>query len=470
MTMSNRLLVLSLWMLTACASRPEPLEVPDLLVLEGATLIDGTGALPRDSAVLVVADGRIHRVGTTGDFSYPSDAVVHDVSGRWIIPGLVEMHAHLPSAPARQQRVLEQYLAYGVTTLANLAADSGSGLDVRNALQRGELHGPRMLTAGRALNGPSWLDQAPFIVRVENEAEVREEVRRQAAAGVDLIKVYAHLEPDLVCAAIEEAHAEELPVAGHLGHTGWGQAARCGIDIIVHSALAGPTGELAAAIRREPRENVFPPAAGLETYDPMLYAEGMRRVDLDGARFNELLRTLVSRSVVVDPNLVVMESILWSDDPLLRQNPAFAPEPGTSVAAERHSATAGWTAQDFAAVQATWPTVLEMIRRLHDAGIAITAGTDFGNPWLVPGAAYHRELELLVSAGIDPLEVLAMATRNPAAALKMDVGVLLPSRRADFLILSRDPLVDITNTRSIEAVYQNGRRVDRRPGEEAGNP
>jgi imidazolonepropionase-like amidohydrolase len=462
--LSSRLLVLSLWILASCASRPEQLERSDLIVFEGATLIDGTGSPPKELAVLVIAGDRIHRVGTMGDFSYPSNAVVRDLSGHWIIPGLIETHAHLPSTPARQQQVLTDYLGYGVTTLVVMAAGPASGLDVRSALAAGTLQGPRVLTAGQAINGPSWLDEAPSFARVESEADVREAVRRQVVAGVDLVKVYAHLGPDLVCAAIDEAHAAGIPVAGHLGHTTWEQAATCGIDIIVHSALAGPIAELDGRVPpKQSPELVFPPAAGLGTYDPQLYAESMQRVDLDGAPFKNLLRTLADRSVVIDPNLVVMESIIWSDDPLLRRRPAFAPEPGESAVNTGHIGTAAWTAQNFAAVQATWPAVLEMVRRLHEAGITITAGTDFGNPWLVPGAAYHRELELLVSAGIEPLDVLTMATRNPTAALGVgdSLGILLPDRRADFVILSRDPLLDITNTRSIEAVYQNGRRVDR---------
>lgn len=452
----------------ACGSPPELIDRPGVVVLEGATLIDGSGSAPVPSSAVVLEGERVLRVGAVGDFRYRDDAEVHDVRGRWILPGLIEMHAHLPADPDEQERALRAYLAHGVTTLANLAAAPATGIDAKARLAAGELEGPRMFTAGRALNGPSWLDGFPLVVRVESEQEVREEVRRQVRSGVDLIKVYAHLPPELACAAIDEAHRAGLRVVGHLGETSWTRALECGIDILVHSTLAGPTWELLDQPDRERfRRNPFPPRNGLAAYDPLLWTEWTERVDLDGPRFQHLLALLRRRSVAVDPNLVVFESIVWSDDPALRRRPEFlSPRDADAPGTEPHPATVSWSPAGFESVRSAWPVFLEMIRRFHEAGVVLTAGSDFGNPWLRPGAALHRELELLASAGVPPLDVLGVATRNAAGVLGApgEIGVVAPGALADLVVLERDPLQDVANVRSVVAVFQAGRRVDHHIG------
>lgn len=481
-TVPGRVGMLAVLLLTiGCGPRPEFVDRPGVVVLEGATLIDGTGSAPVASSAVVIEGERVLRVGTMGDFRYRDDAEVHDLTGRWILPGLIEMHAHLPAEPAEQERVLRTYLAHGVTTLANLAAGPATGLDPKERLANRELEGPRMFTAGRALNGPSWMDGFPFVARVESEREVREEVHRQASSGVDLIKVYAHLAPDLVCAAVDEAHGAGLRAVGHLGETSWTRARECGIDILVHSALAGPTWELLNDPDRERfRRNVFPPRDGLAAYDPLLWKVWTERIDLDGPRFQHLLTLLRRPGVAVDPNLVVFESFMWSDDPALRRRAEFlspledwghaedvatlVDEDSDAAGAVSHPATASWTAAGFESVRSAWPVFLEMTRQFHEAGVVLTAGSDFGNPWLTPGAALHRELELLASAGIPPLDVLSIATRNAAEALGAsgEIGVVAPGALADLLVLDRDPLEDVANVRSVVAVFQGGRRVELR--------
>ena len=120
--------------------------------------------------------------------------------------------------------------------------------------------------------------------------------------------------------------------------------------------------------------------------------------------------------------------------------------------------TAGWSEGDFARAQAVWPKVLELVKRLHDAGVVLTAGTDTVNPNVIPGDGFHRELELLVSAGISPNEVIRIATLNGATAAgrEKDLGSIEPGKKADLVVLSANPLDDIRHTRKIEAVYKNG--------------
>ncbi len=162
--------------------------------------------------------------------------------------------------------------------------------------------------------------------------------------------------------------------------------------------------------------------------------------------------------MVVDPNLVVWESFIWGNDPATKARL----DPGSAVAeVARNPNTPGWDEVDFQAVQAIWPLFLDMVRRFHEAGIPLTAGSDFGNAWITPGPALHRELELLVSAGFPEHDVLRMATVVPAQVLgaEHELGCLEKGCVADLVVLTRNPLEDIRNTRLIEAVYRAGRRV-----------
>jgi imidazolonepropionase-like amidohydrolase len=440
------------------------IEGDNLVVLDGATLIDGTGAPPSNSSVVVLEGDRIIRIGRSGVFRFPEGTEVLNLAGHWVLPGFVEMHSHLPG-PSLQTEVLRTYLAHGVTSLVNPAASDTRGVGVRDALAQGLLVGPTMFTAGRGINGPSFVDGSPMFVSVGSEDEARGEVRRQAKMGVDLIKVFGHLGPDLVAAVIDEAHAHGLKVTGHLGRTSWRDAVSAGIDILLHSALGGPTWELVPISERfRFRDNILPPSTGLADYDASLFRDWRGLVDLDGSAFQDLVTDMTRAGVTVDPNLVVYESIIWGDDPSLREilEPDVGPEAWASAwrSAGSNPTTATWDAEDHAEAKAAWPVFLEMVLRFHEAGIRLTAGSDLANPWITPGVAYHRELELLVSAGIPSMEVLSIATRNGAEALGLldQFGTIEEGKMADLVVLGADPLEDIKNTRSVRLVIRRGVR------------
>ena len=229
---------------TGCGQGPELVEGENLLLLEGATLIDGTGAAPRPSSAVVVDGPRILRVGRSGDFRYPDDARVVNLEGRWLLPGFMDLHFHIRDAEY-QAEVLGTLLEFGITTFRSTAAPPGVGATFRDRIAAGEIVGPRMFTSGRLIDAPGQLwSNAPQAVEVATEEEVRAEVRNQAEAGVDYVKFYAHLGPEIVRAGIEEAQALGIRTIGHLGKTGWADAAAMGIDAVTHSGTAAPTWEL----------------------------------------------------------------------------------------------------------------------------------------------------------------------------------------------------------------------------------
>lgn len=429
------------------------------VVLRDVTVLDGTGAAPRPHQVVVLRGGRIAQVGPVGSVEVPAGAGVHELSGRYVIPGLVDLHVHFPAVPGVDEAVLERLLQFGVTTILNPGARPGAGVALRERLRGGEIPGPRMFTAGLAINAPPDAEPDalpdPYAAYVATEAAVRDEVRAQAAAGVDFIKIYRRLPPDLTAAAIDEAHRHGLPVVGHMGATTWGEAAGAGIDMLVHSGWGTPMDEVV---------NLEDPAAATDTEWYHAYADAP-----NGARFATLVAALVENHVVVVPTLSIHQaSGLGVDAALL---PEFRTElaPDADVPGwwgegwrERHpqyDPDSDEEAEMMATVYV--PGILNIVRAYSERGVRLGVGTDVGNPWMTPGAVYHHELGLYQEAGIPPLAILTMATRNGAEALGIldDVGTIESGKRADLVVLRADPSLDIRNTQEIELVFQAGSLV-----------
>lgn len=445
----------------ACAVPVERLEGPGLTIIEGATLIDGTGAEPVGNSLVAVRGGRIERIAAAGRLAYPTDATVIDAHGRFLIPGLIDTHAHMPDPPD-QESVLGALLAFGITAVRSPAGDPDTGVLLRGRLERGELAGPRLVTAGRLIDGPGGIF-AGWAAEPETEEQIREEVRRQAGEKVDLVKLYRLLPPALVKAAIDEAHAHGLKVAGHLGATAWGEAADDGIDSLAHFGIYGTPWELAPerswqAIRRACDECGAP---GDE--------EGFRTLRAtaspSGPEAAALARKLAEHHVTVEPNLVLLRAVLWGDDKetLESMEPERAPESWGEdwQLAFPHPYLAPCTEAWAREAKATYPFFVQLLDTLRKNGVTLTVGTDMMNPWMTPGVSYHKEMELLAQAGFPPAEILRAATRNGALALGIEgeSGTIAEGRSADLVVLRADPLADIRNTRSIERVMLRGRFV-----------
>lgn len=443
--------------LGSCQHAREQLEGDALIVLEGATLIDGTGSTPRPNAVVVLQGTKILRVGDARDFAYPPGARVLDVADRWIVPGFIDTHAHMPE-PRDQEEVMRTLLAFGITSLRSPGAEpSAAGL--RDQVNRGKVLGPRIVTAGNLIDAPGGIfSGAPWVTEASTEKEARAEVQRQVADGVDLIKVYRGLPPALVQAVIEEAHHLGRPVLGHLGSTTWGEAASMGINGVSHFGIWGTPWELVpekdqAAVRHACQE--------------CDNGEGFRRLrtaaPATGENIRRWARLLASHHVTVEPNLVLLRAVLWGDDTksLEELEPQYAPanwRDGAWFDAMPHPYRAPCTSEWAEEAQATYPLFEQLVSVLQEEGVVLTVGTDLMNPWMTPGVSYHRELELLVAAGIDPAVVIVAATKAGATALGLnaEVGTVQQGMQADLVVLSSNPLAEIRNTRTIESVFLRG--------------
>src|SRR5919106_2361142 len=334
----------------------------EILVLNGATLIDGNGGPPISDSVLVIGDNK-EIVAVTNQTNFSDNSLlwkndegigsqitkrVLNVPGKYIMPGLFDMHAHVAGVRknshdlATSENMLQMLLDYGVTTVRNPGGPTNDTVHLREEIINGNLRGPEMFTAGRLLNTPEY--PVPFVEKqVTTEEDVREEVRNQAAAGVDYIKLYVGLKPELVKAAVDEAHMQGIKGIGHLYLTSWTEAANLGIDFLTHGAPVSPS------LLPENEQRIFSSNGG----GPFDHTLWLNLVNLNNTE-----------------------------------------------------------------IEQRWNKVLQLTKMMHDRGVKILSGTDIPNFELVPGESLHHELELLVGAGINTSDVIKIATKNGAKALE----------------------------------------------------
>jgi imidazolonepropionase-like amidohydrolase len=450
--------------LCGAAIGAKPIEFGEgAIALAGATVIDGTGAAPRRDAVIVIVKDRIAYVGRRASVRLLPQAKVLDLTGRWVVPGFIDTHAHVPTS-AGTEPFLSQLVAFGVTAIRVPGDNRVEFLvQLRDRIESGALIAPRIRTAGVFIDDKDrgWGDPAgPG--KVSTEAEVREVVRRDAARKVDFIKLYVGLPPALVRAAIEEAHQHGLRVLGHLGRTTWTEAAELGIDSLAHSWYCGLAHSIVPPQYKDEFKDFYIPNM---RFNPTLFRKWREVVDPNGPEVAQLASLLVKRHVEVHPNLVLGEAVTWGDDlkVLERLEPDLAPpEDAAAWRRGRHLFSSYWPPEAMAEAKRAFPAMVQAIGVFHRRGVLLTAGTDYLNPWMTPGVAFHRELELLASAGIPPLDVLRIATRNGAEALGIlqDAGTIEVGKRADLVTLTADPLASIRNTRKIERVFLRGRSLE----------
>jgi imidazolonepropionase-like amidohydrolase len=454
MTLTRRLFVMVV--LTGTAA-PTVAQRP--LVLRGATIIDGTDSAPIPGGVIVIRGDRIVAVGPAGAVPVPAGARVVDLTGRYVVPGFMDLHAHTvlgawtvdSSGGKRELRMeyddaasvelIRTQLAFGVTTVRNPSAQTRAAIALRDRLRLGEIQGARLVTAGAILETTPAGD---MVVKVTTETEVRAEVARQAAAGVDVIKLYARLTPDLIRAGVDEAHRWGIQATGHLWQTSWTDAANAGIDAIEHITPGN-----AALLPPEKRERY------LAVKGTQFMFRWFEEVDLDGPEIGEMIAALVRHHVTVDPTLLAFEAIAWADDSTRFPTNInwLLPPSLLKGSGGGQLLSLGWTPDDYQMAKRVWPRILAFAKKLHEEGVRLVVGTDAPVGWF-----YHRELELLVDAGIPAADVLRLATRNAAQALGKitELGTVTRGKIADLVVLSADPLEDIRNTRRIERVIQSG--------------
>jgi imidazolonepropionase-like amidohydrolase len=432
------------------------------LAITGATLIDGTGRSPRADMTVLVEGGRFSRIGPSSATPVPDGAQVVDGRGRFLIPGLSDMHVHV-QGPDRQHSAL--FVAAGVTTVLDLGGQLPDLLAHRAAIESGRTLGPRLYFTGPLLEeGEPFAGFAHMSQRID-ALRIEDEVERLADAGVDGIKLYITVRPETARRACARAHARRLPVFMHQQATWGAEAVEAGVDCVEHMMVFGA---------------LAPPhlrPADVSKLTPFEYGAWMWRwlpdVDTGSDEVARLLDRMIAAGTALDPTLVLFAARpgAFGDDvgdtsmddpertPLSPLLPARVREELLHRWAERRGAAA--RASDTARERARrgWRVLLDLVGRFHRGGGTVLAGTDCPNVAIVSGYSIHRELELLVRAGLSPMDALLAATRRPAERLGQTAvfGAIAPGLSADLLVLAADPLADIRHTRRIERVVVRGR-------------
>ena len=403
-------LLIGLPLLAACSTpvTEQPSGLTTITAFEGARLIVGDGAPPLENATFIVDDTRLVHVGRRGDVEVPTDATRVDLTGRTVMPAIIDTHTHLGQTRAELVEDLQRKAYYGVSVAMGLGLDPGDlSFQVRTETIP---NAARYRTAGRGITMPEpGRSEIPYWITSEEEA--RTVVRELAAKDVDLVKIwvddrngqYEKLSPALYGAVIDEAHQHGLRVTAHIFTLEDAKGLlRAGVDAFAHS---------------------------------------VRDMDIDEefvALFND------RPNVVLVPNLgnrgVAMD-LSWLSETI----------PADELQEMQTASTDRPDSQETFAIQA------RNLAKLNSAGIQIAFGTDGNAGW-----SQHVELEDMVAAGMTPNQAIVAATRNSANFLQLaDVGTLEAGNIADFIVLEANPLDNITNTRRISAVYLRGTPVDR---------
>jgi len=401
----------------------------EVIAFVGARIIDGTGAPPVSEGVLLVRDGRVVESGSSSDIEIPGSARQVDLSGRTVVPGIINAHGHVGSARGlesgsevyTQDNILDQLrlsARYGVTTVVSLGGGGPEGIRVRDEQDDPDLERARLFLSGPVLNPGS-------------PEEAAQQVAEVAEMGVDWVKFRIDdflgrapkMSGEVYGAIIDEAEARGLPVTVHIVDLEDAVGAvEAGADIIGHSVRDAPVGR-------------------------------------------ELLDLMGENDVCLIPTLArEVSTFVYADRPDFFDDPFFTREADPEVmealrnperqAAMAESESARWYREHL-------PLAQENLARTHEAGVGVALGTDSGPPARFQGYFEHMEMELMAEAGLSPEEILRSATSQAARCMRLDadLGTLEPGKWADFVVLREDPLEDIRNMRTIEEVRIAGNRV-----------
>ena len=415
----------------------------DRIALVGGTVISGAGDAALPDAVVIIRNGQIETVAARADIEIPKSAEIIDVSGRWIIPGFIDGHAHV------ERWALDRYVAAGVTTVRDLHGARDSILGLKEEAGLGGIVSPRIFSASTMIDGPGTTELGA--TEVKSVSEARRAVDDRAVAGVDYIKVGPLLTADLLKAVLDEAGTFSFKVAAHLGVVDAIAAANAGVASIEHL-----TGVPEAASRS--------PASLFEAHRTSKLrgwtASERAWAGLDSASLHRVAVALAESRVVLVPTLVMHETWSRLDDPAILSHPDLSTIPRVELEnwnVPALIASAGWGTDVFAAFRASRPNQDLFVREFRSAGGRLVAGSNASRPMLIPGRSLHTELELLVAAGLTQLDAIQTATHNAAQLLGADsLGMIAPGKVADLIILTANPLADIRNTRAIERVMLRG--------------
>ena len=455
-------------LLVACADRA--VEAPERsdVAFTHVTVLDGTGAPPIADATVVVRDGRIESVAPGG--AVPAGTPVVDATGKFLIPGLFEMHGHAALDVESRGAVLPASIAFGVTSVrvAGTEQTPAQVRALRGDIAAGRVLGPRLFAAGRVIEGPEPPGDETYFYVLRTRPDGVAAAESLHAGGWDFIKTYNGVPREALLGLLARARALKVPVGGHLPFAvAAAEASDSGFGSIEHvtGIPFGCSAREAELIQR---------LVGARTTRDRSQTSSMRLViqraqlealaSADSAKCADLFARFARNGTHQVPTLVANRAAAHHTEDSLGADPRLAWVPKSTR--DRWNPAPGARKENHAPEDATGERALyeaqaRLVGQMHRAGVPIMAGTDVLAHYVFPGASLHDELRLLVEAGLSPMDALRAATSVPARWLGADsLGVIAPGRRADLVLLDADPLADIRNTSRIAGILADGRWID----------
>ena len=418
-----------------------------LTVLEHATVIDGSGRAPIADATIVIAGDKIREIGAASQVKAPAKAQTVDLSGKTIMPGIINLHGHVGMVKGLEQDMkhytrenaeaqLRTYAMYGVTTTTSMGTDADLIVDIRDEQRRGKVNGARVFTA---LQGFTTLrgypTHAPGVKGVAQEvataAQAKAWVNRLADKKADIVKMWVDshhgkfekIPSNVYRALIEQAHKRDMLAFAHLYELADAKGlVDAGLDVIAHS---------------------------------------VRDYEVDDELISKMKKNNVTYAATLSreqSTFVYADSPAWLDDPFFQKG--TTPEIIQAVKTTLKANQAKDPEREIN--QKGLEIAMRNLKKLSDAGVRIGMGSDTGPPGRFSGYFEHWEMELMVEAGLTPMQVIQAATKNSAEALGIskDFGTLEKGKAADLIVLNENPLDDIRNTKTIHAVYLAGKKFE----------
>ncbi|WP_372783787.1 amidohydrolase family protein [Phenylobacterium sp.] len=411
-------------------------DAPTATLYRRATLIDGTGGPPRPGMSVLVVGERIAAVGPDDKVSPPPGAKTVDLSGKYLLPGLIDSHEHLATPPNRRmaEANMRRDLYGGVTAIRDMADDLRAVAELARASRAAEIPGPDIYYAA-LMAGPSFFvdprthaanfgvtpGQAPWMQSIDADTDIRTAVTLAKGTSATAIKIYANLPADLVAKITAEAHRQGLKVWAHstVYPATAADVLAAGADVVSHACGLGH------AVAGTP-----PSYQARTPMDPAPFLAG------DNPVIGRLYETMTAQGTILDATVSIYEE----QERLRAKTPKMKPAlcSGAMAAA--------------------------LTRQAVRAGVPVTTGTDWQAPWDDPWPTVHQEFAALVRLGMTPAQVIHSATEvgARAAGQQADMGTLAPGKLADMIVLAKDPLADIENLKSLETTIKRGRAYPRR--------
>ncbi len=461
------LILLLLLLLGAARTRRRPVKRLSRLAFTHVTVIDATGVPPKPEMTVIITENRISGLGPSRSTTIPRGATVVDARGKFMIPGLWDMHAH-PDDPelwpvhppdAQKELLLPLFLAQGVTGFRDMGGDLKLLQDWRQRIRQGKLVGPHIVACGPLLDGPKpmW----PGSIGIATPEEGREAVQKLKDEGADFIKVYSLLPRDAFFSIADEAKLLRIPFAGHVPDSvtpaeasDAGQASEEHLTGIVEACSDKKA--VAEKLEALQAKGATPEQRRIARIDAMLST-------YDASKADALFNSFVKNGTWITPTLIVWKMNVEYQEayPKMSGRLQYLPRymrdywsPQTNVHLR------GRSAERLAAEGRLFQKYMDIVRAMRRAGVSLLAGTDMGaNPLVFPGWSVRDELVLLVESGLTPVEALQTATLNPARFLgrKDWSGTIEKGKVADLVLLDANPLEDIHNTSRISGVVFNGK-------------